>query len=383
MQDEVVLHRPVNSLPITAASRATWRLPLGIAVGLTGVKVLIYALLARGGLATALCQWDCGWYISIAGGGYDSTSHLVGHYPQANWAFFPLYPLLLHCFDGLTTIAPRASGLVISTACFIAFAVVGSRYRAMTRSPESVWTWLLLLTMWPYGFYFHAVYTEALYAALAILGLLALEAGQPFAAGCASALLTATRPTGIVFAAWIAGDRLVRATLAGSVWRAGVALLPALIAPAGLLAFMLLLYMKAGDPLAFVHIEAGWQHTARDPAAVLWSGFTTFSFRPLRIGQPYLAAWAVLGLAAGGWLLVARRFAEAWLCGMTVIMALASGTLWSMPRFVAANPAFLLACADLLVAIRWRMLRGAVLVVMAGLQIVFVMAWYRGAGFLT
>ncbi len=68
---------------------------------------------------------------------------------------------------------------------------------------------------------------------------------------------------------------------------------------------------------------------------------------------------------------------------MTVIMALASGTLWSMPRFVAANPAFLLASADLLVAIRWRMLRGVVLVVMAGFQILFVMAWYRGAGFLT
>ena len=40
MQDEVVLQRPTNSLPITAASRATWWLPLGIAVGLTGVKVL-------------------------------------------------------------------------------------------------------------------------------------------------------------------------------------------------------------------------------------------------------------------------------------------------------------------------------------------------------
>lgn len=358
-------------------------MPLGIAVGLTGVKALVYALLAGGGLATALCQWDCGWYISIAAGGYDSTSHLVGQYPQANWAFFPLYPLLLHYLDALTHIAPRVLGALISTACFIAFAVLGSRYRAMTRCPESVWTWLLLLTMWPYGFYFHAVYTEALYAALAIGGLLLLEVGQPFAAGCASALLTATRPTGIVFAGWIAGDRLVRAASAGSVRRAGVMLLPALIAPAGLLAFMLLLYVKTGDPLASVHIQAGWQHRARDPVAVLWSGFTTFSFRPLRIGPPYLAAWAVLGLAAGGWLLAARRFAEAWLCGMTVIMALASGTLWSMPRFVAANPAFLLASADLLVAICWRMLRRVILVMMAGFQIVFVLAWYRGAGFLT
>ena len=307
----------------------------------------------------------------------------MGHFPQANWAFFPLYPLLLHCFDALTTAGPRMSGVVISTACFIAFAVVGSRYRAMTRSPESVWTWPLLLTMWPYGFYFHGgVHRGTL-----------CGAGDPRAVGAGSRAALRRRlcqraadrdapdrdRVRRVDCGRAAGaSRIGQLGLAG-----GVALLPAVIAPAGLLAFMLLLYVKAGDPLAFVHIEAGWQHTARDPVAVLWSGFTTFSFRPLRIGPPYLAAWAVLGLAGGCWLLATRRFAEAWLCGMTVIMALASGTLWSMPRFVAANPAFLLACADLLVAICWRMLRGAVLVVMAGLQIVFVIAWYRGAGFLT
>jgi hypothetical protein len=104
--------------------------------------------------------------------------------------------------------------------------------------------------------------------------------------------------------------------------------------------------------------------------------------QPLRAGPWYLAAWPVLGLAAAIWLLATRRFAEAWLCGMTVLVALASGTLWSMPRFVAANPAFLLAIADLLTAIRWRILRVAMLLAMAVVQVVFVLAWYRGARFL-
>lgn len=379
-----MLRRRGSSLPLAVApGRAGWFSLGSIIIGLTGVKLLVYALLAKGSFAARLCQWDCGWYMSITARGYDQEPHLVGGHLQANWAFFPLYPLLLRWLHALTGVAPRMAGVILSTACLTVFAMLGARYRAMTRKPESMWLWPLLLTMWPYGFYFHAVYTEALYAALAICGLLALQAGQSFAAGCSSALLTATRPTGIIFAAWLAGERLLRAVSAGSVPRAGVILLPALIAPAGLLAFMLFLYVKVGDPLAFAHIQAGWQHAAGNPVAVLWHGFTTFSLRPLRVGPSYLAAWAVLGLAASGRLLATRRFAEAWLCGMTVIMALASGTLWSMPRFVAVNPAFLLAVADLLAGLRIRVLRVAALLVMAAFQVVFVLAWYRGAGFLS
>jgi len=354
----------------------------GTASGLTAAKLLVYAVLAGGGLGEALCQWDCNWYVSVAADGYDAAPHLVTGQWQANWAFFPLYPLLIRGLDALTGSAPRAAGVAISTVCFIAFAVLGARYRQVTRGEDSPWMWLLLLTAWPYGLYFHVVYSEALYAALATAGLLALARARPLAAGCASALLTATRPTGILLAGWICGEQLVRASSARPASRAAAILLPAVIAPAGLLAFMAFLYLAVRDPLAFAHIQSGWQHTARNPVAVLRDAFATVAMQPLRAGPWYLAAWPVLGLAAAIWLLATRRFAEAWLCGMTVLVALASGTLWSMPRFVAANPAFLLAIADLLTAIRWRILRVAMLLAMAVVQVVFVLAWYRGARFL-
>ena len=40
-----------------------------------------------------LCSWDCGWYQNIAEHGYHAqpTEHPLG---EANWAFFPLFPLL-------------------------------------------------------------------------------------------------------------------------------------------------------------------------------------------------------------------------------------------------------------------------------------------------
>ncbi len=353
-----------------------------IACGLIGARLLIYALLARFDLARALCQWDCNWYVSIAQHGYDAAPHLVDGWWQANWAFFPLYPLLVRGLDALAGTDPKFAGLLVSTACCLAFVALGARYRRITRGEASPWPWLLAICAWPFGFYFHAAYSEALYAALATAALLALAEGRPLAAGIAAAFLTATRPTGILLAAWIGLDRLWQALRAGTPSRIPRLLLPAAIAPLGLLAYMAFLYWRTGDPLAFLHIQTAWQRTARNPLSVLVDELRSFDPAHPRAGPFYLAGWAVLGLAAAACLLVRRRFAEAWLCGMTILMALTSGTLFSMPRYVTTNPGFLFAVADLLAMLRSPRLRAVVLIGMAALQVVLVLFWYRGAAFL-
>ena len=47
------------------------------------------------------CQFDCSWFLSIADIGYDTFPHglTTGH--AANWAFFPLFPLLGHWLGAL------------------------------------------------------------------------------------------------------------------------------------------------------------------------------------------------------------------------------------------------------------------------------------------
>ena len=353
-----------------------------VAIGLTSTKLLVYAALAQFALGQAICQWDCGWYLSIVRQGYDTAPHLVDGWMQANWAFFPLYPLLVFGLGALTGDDPKIAGVMVSTACFLVFAVLGARYRQVSRQEHSLWPWLPLLCAWPFSFYFYAVYTESLYGALAIGALLMLAEGRGLAAGVVTAFLTATRPTGILLAAWIGLDRLWRARSAGSLPAALRRMIPAAIAPLGLLAFMVFLYFRAGDPLAFQHIQSGWQRTGRNPLAVLADALSGLDLAHPRLGPLYLLGWAVLGLAAAAWLAVRRRFAEAWLCGMTVGMNLASGSLFSTPRYVAANPAFLLAVADLLALVRPPKLRAAILAGMAALQVVLLLFWFRGAAFL-
>lgn len=47
----------------------------------------------------SLAAWDDQWYFSIATSGYSTAIH-EGN--RTTFAFFPLYPLILHLFSGLT-----------------------------------------------------------------------------------------------------------------------------------------------------------------------------------------------------------------------------------------------------------------------------------------
>ena len=353
------------------------------AAALIALRLAVYAALAPNGLARDLCQWDCDWFLSIAGSGYDLAPHLVRGLWQANWAFFPLFPLLVRLAATLAGVAPAIAGAAVATLALWAFAVLGWLYQVRTRPDASPWPWLLLLAAWPYGFYFDAAYSESLYAALTVACLLALQTGRPWLAAAACACVTATRPTGVLLAAWFGLHRLWRARLARGPAGAARFLAPAALAPLGILGFMAFLWGHVGDPFAFARVQSAWGHTLRNPAAVLLDAVRAADPRNGHIGLLYLVGWALLGFGATGLLAAKRRAAEAWLCAATVLMALLSGVVWSMPRFVACNPAFLLAAADMLEAVPSPGSRATLLLACAAVQVVFVLGWFRGAAFLT
>ena len=360
----------------------TLRTVSAAAAALIALRLAVYAALAPNGLARDLCQWDCGWYLSIAQSGYDLAPHLVRGLWQANWAFFPLFPLLVRLTATLTGIAPMIAGAAVATLALWAFTVLGWLYRVRTRPNASPWPWLLLLAAWPYGFYFDAAYSESLYAALTVACLLALQTGRPWLAAAACASVTATRPTGVLLAVWFGVQRLWRARLARSPAEAVRLLAPAAPAPLGIIGFMAFLWRHVGDPFAFATIQSAWGHTLRNPFAVLLDALRAADPGNGRIGVFYLVGWALLGLGAAGLLAAKRRPAEAWLCAATVLMALLSGVVWSMPRYVACNPAFLLAAADVLEVLPLPSSRAILLLAFAAVQVVFLVGWFRGAAFL-
>jgi hypothetical protein len=327
-----------------------------------------------------MCQFDCGWYWRIIEKGYDLVPRYLDNCCwQANWAFFPLYPLVVRGISHLGGFDPNLIGIMVSSACCIGFIVLGALHRRETRGDATAWPWALLVICWPYSFYFHAMYSEAMYAALAMAALLAVERRHMGMAGSMTALLTATRPTGMVMAAWIGlvqARALYRARSLADTIRIAI---PVAIAPLGLFAFMAYLHWKVGDALAFQRIQEGWGRTAANPWTTFWQPYYAALEGVLDYERIYFSVWAVLGIIATLFLAHRRRFAEAWFCGVPILMGLGSGHLLSMPRFVACNPAFLLAAADVVSAVRSPWLRAIILAVMAALQAVAVLYWWRAS----
>ncbi|WP_432565341.1 mannosyltransferase family protein [Kineococcus sp. SYSU DK003] len=199
----------------------------------------------------SLVRWDSNYYLSIAQHGYTS--------PEMP-AFFPLYPLLVRLVAAVG-IAPPYAGIAVS-ALATTVAVVHLRRLAEDHLGPGVLPRraVTLFLAGPAALFLAAVYTEALFCALAFGAFSHARRGQWARACLYLGLLTATRLPAVVVVAAVFVDhvaqnrRLSRSTL----WFA--------LAPLGLLAYLAYSARELGDPLAFLHAyDNAWTYQVFDP----------------------------------------------------------------------------------------------------------------------
>ena len=179
---------------------------------------------------------------------------------------------------GVTGLPVRLAGILLSSLCLAGFMAAGAAYLRRTRArPAAPARFVVLAAVLPYRLFFSALYTEALFALLATLALLALAHARPGRAPSLAALASATRPTGMLLAPVFA----LRGLLALRARGRARALLPAVIAPLGLFAFMAAQWIAVGDPLAFSHVQALWNRAWRGPPAYLWDGLAAWDWAAL------------------------------------------------------------------------------------------------------
>jgi Gpi18-like mannosyltransferase len=189
-------------------------------------------------------EWDSGWYRSIATGGYiyDSSTH------AGNVAFFPLYPLLVRLALPLLP-NPGVAGIVISNLLLAAAMIVIYQLVTERLGSNAARVTLILLAVFPFAFFYSAVYTESLFLLLSALAFYLAERERWWLAGLVGALAAFSRLVGIALGPVLLLAYLERRRFQ---WRRLDAriLSPALV-PLGTLLYASYLLARFRDPLAF------------------------------------------------------------------------------------------------------------------------------------
>ncbi len=320
-----------------------------------------------------LFRWDAVWYYKIAEKGYDLAPHAFLMKDGANWAFFPLYPLLIRILSNITGISLLVTGYLLSNILFIGVIYGCLQYYNETRGLGRNSVIAILATFGLYNIYFSMFYTESL-AAILILGTLyALRRDHWLTAGVLSALLSATRPTGVfigvffLFKLWKEFKDNHWSLQSGDLRKlTAIALIPL-----GLSLFMAHLYITVGDALAFKHIQLAFARCLSNPFRVLVEAFAKHSLE-----QSYLAVWGIVGLIFGLYAFWQKRWAEGFFYYLCLLPGLAS-SVQSVPRYLVGGLIFNFILADILN--RFPRYRTALLMFFCASNVLINLAWFQYA----
>jgi hypothetical protein len=270
------------------------------------------------------------------------------------------------------------AGLVISAVSgAVAAALLWRTARDTTGSTPIANNAVLFLTLAPAGIFFSIVYTEAMFLALALGAWWAGGRRRWWLAGALAAVATGVRVNGlflmagllVMYAVQLRTDRrrLPRVDL--------LALgLPVLTVAA----FVTYLHGRTGSGNAWREAEAvGW---SRQPAWP-WEGFAGGWHAIFASSSPWLSLSrsgdllaVVFGLVLVTGLLWLRRWPEATLVGLNVVVIVCSTLYVSAPRYALTwFPAYLL-LGELAARSRWRWLPGVAVIACVPLMVVATVA---------
>jgi hypothetical protein len=270
---------------------------------------------------------DGGWYVDIATNGYEQRPFEATE--QRNWAFFPLYPLLLRLAARITG-GFALTGMLLSNIFLLpALILLHKTALAFGLDEEGADRTIFYLAAFPTSYFFSLTQTESLFLLTTVGSFYAATRERWWLAGVIGALATATRFTGILLVPALALLYWKRHGL-----RVRVRVLALLLIPVGLLSFMLYLYMITGNAFAFKDVLIAWNRS---------SGlFLRPLFGYLRHPRLVVQSWdnnllnfaaAVLALACGVVLAKRREWALALYTLLSIIAPLSSLWLQSHARY--------------------------------------------------
>lgn len=264
-----------------------------------------------------LTLWDGRWYVGLAKNGYSFDPN-----GQSNVAFLPLYPLLLRSVNFVTH-SYATAGLLVNLVALIAAAYGLLRLGKIEKLSEiDARRSVLFFLIYPTAIFFAAVYTEALFAALAIWFFIFAKQKQWGRAALLGALAAATRLPGVFlvfplfYYLWQARAQWV------NYWWSGVVTL-------GTLAYLSAQYFYTGHALAFLTAQKHWGRVFGhfNPDHLYWITRAGVANSSLDI------VWGAVLVASIVWVGKKLDWGYALYTAAIILIPLTSGSLLSLARF--------------------------------------------------
>jgi len=219
--------------------------------------------------------WDTGWYLDIAYNGYSATIRSnEATLNQANYAFFPLYPLTMKILGSwLLGKDYYLAGILISNISLIISSIFLYKLVLLESDDETASKSVKYLYLFPTAFILSGVFTESLFLALTIICFYYAAKRNWLAVGISGFFMALTRYIGVFVLLPLLYEYLKARDFKFRNIKADILFL--LLIPLGLSVFFYYCYYLTGDFFAYIHIESsGWGHSPSNPLKILYRGIS-------------------------------------------------------------------------------------------------------------
>lgn len=234
---------------------------------------------------------DSGWYESVAYNGYEDPREGKPT-PQRNWAYFPLYPLLLAATDSTVAVGATLWAAMLGAA-FLLNVIV----QRIHGSEVAKWATLFFL-YWPWSYSVSSLRPEAMLGFLWLASYAAFYKDRYGWSAAAAFLAALAKPNGFLIAillgmlAWMKWHEPGAEKQRNYAWQ----LLAIAAGPAALLLFSAYIWSVTGSPLSWATIQKTWGAAfGEEPGRQMVELFT----EPMLIGRwgwdPTAFGWLVFG----------------------------------------------------------------------------------------
>lgn len=215
--------------------------------------------------------WDTGWYLSIASHGYSAqVSERIETYGQANFAFFPLYPLVIS-FVAKGVGNYYLAGLFISNLSLLISLFIFYKLVRLDHEEKIALRAVKYLLLFPTAFILSGVFSEALYLLLVLLCFYFARLGKWNLVALVSFLTALARPPGVLIILPLLYEYGRRINF--SFYKLHPRILLLLAPFLGLSVFIYFNFRLTNDPFAFIHIQNAWGRELVDPLNLLIKNF--------------------------------------------------------------------------------------------------------------